>query len=152
MKKLFISIILLTFSSLSHASDLSKLMNDVWNDMQAGSNATGGTSITNQGSSYYSGGGYSYTAPSSTFQPLSVRPPSVKAGCTGISIDAGAFNYSGEEMIAFLKSIISGAPGYAFNLAMQILCPSCTDLMNTINDISAMINSMQMDSCAALDI
>lgn len=144
----FIIIVLLLPLQYVHAGWLE----DNWNSMTS-SSVSAPDMIQKQGGGAYYGGGFSFSTGGSTttrLVPVDIRMPSISAGCGGIDIVTGAFDYNAEELINFLKSLVSNAPGYAFQLAMQIFCPSCLDILNTLNEITGMINGMQMDSCAVL--
>lgn len=151
MKRLLIINLFILFFLNGRHVDASWLEQN-WNSMISGS-ATAPDMVQQQGSGAYYGGGFTYGTGGTAISrivPVDVQVPSISAGCGGISITNGAFDYNVEELINFLKSLISNAPGYAFQLAMQVLCPSCLDILNTLNQISGMINGMQMDSCAVL--
>ena len=124
---------------------------DFFDGMKQNSNLRGGSTIQTQGGTTFSGGGWTWEGSNATIKPFSVKAPSINAGCSGISIDFGAFSMIDEEsLIAFLGSLLQAAPGYAFELAMQILCPSCLDIMNTLNQIANTLNGAQLDACGTL--
>jgi hypothetical protein len=158
MKNLLISLLLtVTFTCAAYASDLGDFGNffdKVWDEMKdAYSSTDGGEYIDEMGRHHYNAPGYSYRVPTSTIQPFSARGPSIKAGCSGISVDLGAFDFLEDEdrLVEFLKDVVKGVPGYSFNLAMQTFCPQCTELLNKLNSLANMINGIQMDSCGVLD-
>lgn len=124
---------------------------DFFDGMKQNSQLRGGSTIQTQGSTTFSGGGWTWQGNNATLTPFSVKAPSINAGCSGISIDFGAFSMIDEEsLIAFLEALLQAAPGYAFELAMQILCPSCLDIMNTLNQIANTLNGAQLDACGTL--
>lgn len=109
--------------------------------------------FSQHGSYGFQGGSISVApnSPNRTLKPMSMQPPALSAGCGGLSLSLGGFSFlSLEELGQFLMAIISQAPSYFLELGLQILCPSCVDLMNTIKEFASMINSMQLDSCQAL--
>jgi hypothetical protein len=160
MKALLISLILvLAFNSYAFdlgivKGDFSGFFDEVWKDMQNSySESDGREYLDEMGRYHYESPGYSYRVPNMTLQPFSARGPSIKAGCTGISIDMGAFDYvkDPERYVQFLKQVIAGIPGYSFNLALQTFCPQCSELLNKINSLANMVNGLQMDSCGVLE-
>lgn len=84
-------------------------------------------------------------------QPLvSFTPPSIKVGCSGIDIVMGGFSYMNfEYLVQKMQGILSAAPAFAFQSALGTLCPSCKDIINSLEAISDMINSLNVDSCKA---
>lgn len=143
---IFMVILILPFISYADWAD------DYFNDMKNNSTLRQSATIQTQGSTTYSGGGWTWEGGNATLQPFQVKAPSVSAGCSGISFDFGAFSFLADEekLIKFLESLLAAAPGYAFELAMQILCPSCLDIMNTMNQIANTINGLQFDACGTL--
>lgn len=124
---------------------------DFFDGMKQNSQLRGGSTIQTQGGTTFSGGGWTWEGSNATLKPFSVKAPSINAGCSGISIDFGAFSMIDEEsLIAFLEALLQAAPGYAFELAMQVLCPSCLDIMNTLNQIANTLNGAQLDACGTL--
>lgn len=144
----FMVIFTLMLPTISHADWASDYFNDMKNNSVLRQSAT----IQAQGSTTYSGGGWTWEGGNATLQPFQVKAPSISAGCSGISFDFGAFSFleDEEKLIAFLEQLLAAAPGYAFELAMQILCPSCLDIMNTLNQIANTINGLQFDACGTL--
>ena len=64
---------------------------------------------------------------------VSITPPSFKAGCGGIDFYAGSFSFiSGAQFEALLKAVASNAPGYAFEVAMDAMCPTCMKTIETL--------------------
>jgi len=108
-------------------------------------------SIEAQKRGYYLGGGVSYSAPRGTFQPFRVVPPSVRSGCGGIDIAFGSFSYlKPEYFVEFAKQVIAQAPGFAFDIALETMCPQCSSVMKKLTALANQINSMSLDSCQLL--
>ncbi len=139
--KLLTTIIIFgSLSSQANAGWLSGLASSIESNSPATYDTQGGT--------YYSGGGYKFAVESGNLKMFSASAPSIKAGCNGIDIDWGGFKHvNGDDIIKFMKQVVSNSTGYAFNLAMQTLCPQCTDLMNTLGEAANTLNSMDLDSC-----
>lgn len=109
------------------------------------------SSFNSGGEHFVFGGGIHIRTPSMTLQPFSVTPPSFKGGCSGLDMTFGAFRYLDvDKFVKFVKQIMSNAPGFAFQLGMDVLCPKCQDLMNKLSALANQINSLQFDSCKML--
>lgn len=153
--KVFNAILLLLFIMILSVSNQARAdwASDFLDQMKGNANLKASSNVQTQGSYGYHGGGFSYTYQNQTVQPFNVKAPSMSAGCGGISFDFGAFEFLNEEsLIAFLESLLNAAPGYAFELAMQILCPSCLDIMNTMNQIANTLNGLQFDACGTMEV
>ena len=138
--KLLTTIII--FGSLSGEAKAESWLSGLASNIESNSPAT----YDSQGGTYYSGGGYKFAVESGNIKMFSARAPSIKAGSNGIDIDWGGFKHvDGDDIIKFMKQVVSNSTGYAFNLAMQTLCPQCTDLMNTLGEAANMLNSMDLD-------
>lgn len=124
---------------------------DFFANMEARSSVQDGGTIQGHGNMSFNGGGWTWQGGNATLQPFRVKAPSVNAGCSGISLDFGSFSMMDEEsLIAFLEQLLAAAPGYAFELAMQTFCPSCLDIMNTLQGTANALNSLQLDACGTL--
>lgn len=142
---IFISILCLGVSPVFAADFFEEWKNQITSGLQESS------TVQAQGGTSYNGGGYYYSSPNVTINPISVRAPSISGGCGGISMDFGGFSHLDEESIVeFLKAMAAQAPGYFFELGLQVLCPSCTDLMNTLQQTAQIFNDLQFSSCQAL--
>jgi len=81
---------------------------------------------------------------------VSFVPPSFKGGCGGIDLFGGSFSYiNGTQITALLRSITQGAVGYAFQLAIEGMCPTCSQVMTKLQKDIAQINSIMKNSCDA---
>lgn len=110
---------------------------------------TGKTIKTDEGTILY-GGGLQMRAPTVNLQPFSVTAPSIKAGCGGIDLTFGALSYLNvDQIVAMLEGMMANAPGVMFEMALKVICPSCMDTLNALNEMANQINSMNMDSCSA---
>jgi conjugative transfer pilus assembly protein TraH len=99
---------------------------------------------------YYMGGSASIRIPQDTIQPFSFTPPKVSAGCGGIDIAMGGFNYLNfSALVQKLQLILQAAPAMAFDLALGVLCPACKTIMDNLEHFSDIINSLNMDTCKA---
>ncbi len=75
-------------------------------------------------------------------------PPSIDAGCGGIYIFLGSFCFiNGEQFIHLMQAIAANAAGYAFDLALQTMCPTCSATMKSLQRVIQKMNEMAGDSC-----
>lgn len=117
--------------------------------------------FSNSSTNYSSGGAYKsqtrgyYATPSLysrnpvvDIKPISMAMPSFRGGCGGIDMFAGSFSHiNADQFIALLKAIPSNAMGYAFQLAMETVSPSITDVMNKMEDVISKMNISNLNSC-----
>jgi len=81
---------------------------------------------------------------------VSFVPPSFKGGCGGIDLFGGSFSYiNGTQITQLLRSISQGAVGYAFQIAIEGMCPTCSQVMTKLQKDIANINSVMKNSCDA---
>lgn len=121
------------FGSLGYSGNVSKAQ--AWQGQAAG---------------YFSGGSVYLRNPVKNVQLISMQLPSLNAGCGGIDSYLGAFSMiSGEEIQRFVKSIMSNAGGYAFDLALQTMVPELKQAKDFLQKLASDVNSMNMSSCQA---
>lgn len=79
---------------------------------------------------------------------LHVDFPRIDAGCGGIDIYAGGFGFvNADQFINILRAIASNAAGYAFQLAINSMCPTCGQIMGDLQKMAHNVNGLAMDSC-----
>ena len=120
--------------------------------------STGGAVSVNQPGYYQSGargsfsaGGLDMRLPSATAAPtlFSFSPPSISAGCSGVSAFFGGFSFiSGQQFEQLLKSIASGAAlGMVSMLALKVLCPQCQAVVQALQTMSQDAAKLAINSC-----
>ena len=81
---------------------------------------------------------------------INFTPPRFDAGCGGIDMFLGSFSFiNSQQFIHLLQSIASNAAGYAFKLALSVMCPSCKQVMTNLQKTIQHLNQMAGDSCRA---
>ena len=96
------------------------------------------------------GGRLSIRARNEILQPFSFKGATFKAGCGGIDIFAGSFSWiNAEQFTRTLRAIGQNAVGYAFNLGLEVVCPTCAAQLNKLQHFMNQINKMSTDSCTA---
>ena len=93
--------------------------------------------------------GGSITVRNKISAPMSIinfQPPSLKAGCGGLDFYGGSLGFiSISQFQTLLEGIASNAAGYAFQLAIDVVCPTCAanmkELQKRLQDMSSKINN-----------
>lgn len=75
-------------------------------------------------------------------------PPNLNGGCGGIDLFAGSFSYiNGAQFTQLSRSIAQAAVGYAFELAIEGMCPTCAQVISKLQSEVAKLNSLMRNSC-----
>jgi conjugative transfer pilus assembly protein TraH len=81
---------------------------------------------------------------------MSIQAPTVNAGCGGIDLHLGGFSFiSKEQFVQTLRNIGSNALGYGFKIALQNICPTCDNVMTSLQNIADKANALNISSCQA---
>ena len=116
-----------------------------WFDQSA---VTSPGSLHTQQRGYYTGGAFQARWRMSNDYPFSVSPPSFKAGCGGIDLFGGGFTFMDPEyLVQKLERAIQAAPAIAFSMAMSEYCKVCQTTMESLEQITDYLNSMQINDC-----
>lgn len=79
---------------------------------------------------------------------LGFTRPGIKAGCGGISIFGGSFSAINlDEFTEYLRSVMSNSLGYLFKIGIESICPSCGQVLNSLEEFVGRVNSHMKDSC-----
>jgi len=107
-----------------------------------------GDTIDTQSHKLYYGGGFRLRTNDYSFQPFTVIPPKLRAGCGGIDLVFGGFGYfQPEYLVKFGQKIIQQAPAFAFKIALETFCPSCQKIMTELENLANLINNLSLSSC-----
>lgn len=80
----------------------------------------------------------------------SMTAPSFSAGCGGIDLHGGSFSFlNADQYIQTFQAIGSNAIGYGVKLALQSACPTCENIMTSLQKTAEFVNKMNIDSCQA---
>lgn len=119
-----------------------------FNSIGLSANGTESRVVQAQQGGAFVGGSLVVRAPIRNFQPLTVRVPSISAGCSGISLFNGGFSFvNNAEFKKMGKAVLHSAVGYVAHLAIETLCPSCGNEMTSMEQMAQKINSFNMNSC-----
>lgn len=140
---------LISLSLCSFAVE-ANVMEDVFDGYTTGHEPTTYESHTRKGIAL---GAVSYRSGSMLNQNIvSFRPPSATAGCNGIDVQLGSFSMIKDlagELQNAMRQIAAGAASYAFNLALDALCPTCAANIKSLKDKMDQWNRFFKDSCQA---
>lgn len=93
-------------------------------------------------------GTYSARFQLSTPKVVNFNAPTISAGCGGIDFFGGSISLiKKEELVQMGRSIAAGAAVYAFNLAVESICPSCAQGMAWLQDKMDKMNEFTKTSC-----
>lgn len=138
------SLAVLATPGVSHA-DLQDELDSFFGDM---SNATSPGVFETQRRGVLSGG--RYTTKSKIFDEnlVSFAPPSWKGGCGGIDMFNGSFSFvSADQIVQLLRQVAANAKGYAFQLALDNVCPDCSKHIESFQKKIQALNQHLGNSC-----
>lgn len=139
-----LSLTVLAIPSISYA-DLQDEMDSFFGDM---SNVTSPGVFETQRRGVLSGG--RYTTKSKIFDEnlVSFAPPSWKGGCGGIDMFNGSFSFvSADQIVQLLRQVAANAKGYAFQLALDNVCPDCSKHIESFQKKIQALNQHLGNSC-----
>jgi conjugative transfer pilus assembly protein TraH len=74
--------------------------------------------------------------------------PNFRAGCGGIDFFAGSFSFiNSDQFVQLMRAVAANAAGYAFNVAMGILCRDCMQHIETLQRKIQELNQFFSNSC-----
>ncbi len=83
-----------------------------------------------------------------TPQLIAFNPPKFAAGCGGVDAFLGSFSFiNADQFVNLLRAIASNAISYSFQLALNEMCPSCSDLITKLRSAAGRINEWAGNSC-----
>lgn len=135
--------------SPAQAVDLGAAFNSITAGVSA--NVDSPSAFSSQARVGMSGGGVDIRVPRGSGSPqlVSLTPPTVSAGCNGISAHFGGFSFiSGQEFGKLLKNVASGAAlGFVSSLVMKTLCPVCEQVISNLTNTAREAAKSIRDSC-----
>lgn len=79
---------------------------------------------------------------------VNFEPPSLSVGCGGIDFFAGSISLvKKEELVQMGRAVAAGAAVYAFNLAVEAICPTCSQAMQAIQEKLEKFNELLSADC-----
>ena len=131
-------------------SDVASELRGVFDDLGMSGTYSNGGAYHSQSRGYLMGGSLTARAPTKYVAPLTVQLPDLKAGCGGVDMFFGGFQFiNAEEFKRFLQSAGTAAIGYAFHMALEAVCPTCNSVLKSLRGFADSVNKFGLDSCTA---
>ncbi len=125
-------------------------MSSFFNAAGMNNNVTGSTAYKDQSASFYSAGSLYARNQVANIQIVQLDMPTLSAGCGGIDAFLGGFSFIGkDQIVGFVKKIMSSAAGYMFDLALVTTVPELKNVKDFIQNTANKINSLNVNSCQA---
>ncbi|XVN40851.1 MAG: conjugal transfer protein TraH [Rickettsia endosymbiont of Argas persicus] len=119
---------------------------DVFQGMST--NVTKPGSYQDQAAGYYAAGGLSMRTSKTSFNPISMTPPSLTMSCNGIDAYLGSFSIiSGEELVQLMKNIGTQAKAYAFSLGLKTFAPQIENALKDLRNLAMEMNQFAKGDC-----
>jgi len=135
----------LTVMPIDASANIAQQMNDMFNSM---SNTTNPQAYLGQSMGALTGGSAIVRNRIVNENILGFIPPHISAGCGGIDMFGGSFSFiNAKQLTNLFRSIASNASGYFFQLAMQAMCPTCTNLISAMQKKIQQLNQLANNSC-----
>lgn len=134
------------FASINAYSDgMETQLDNIFTEME---NYSRPGSFETQRRSGYFAGRYTFKTQIYDENLVSLDLPSARGGCGGIDVYGGSFSFINSDQFAqLLRQVASNARGYAFQLAMDIMCPDCMKWMNELQTKMQKLNEALGNSC-----
>ena len=146
----YIKIAALTIGLICVDASKAATMESVFDDLNGNVTYGGPAAVKTQTMNMYTGGNLTLAAPSRSYNLMSIQAPTVNAGCGGIDLHLGGFSFiSKEQFVQTLRNIGSNALGYGFKIALQNICPTCDNVMTSLQNIADKANALNISSCQA---
>ena len=95
-----------------------------------------------------SGGRITYKTKIYNENVIGFTPPSFKAGCGGIDLYGGSLSFvNSDQIVELLRAVAANAKGYAFQLALDSTCPSCSKWIESFQKQVQALNQFLGNSC-----
>ena len=123
---------------------------DAWYNARY-SNVTDPQIVEAQAARYYTLGGISTRTNITQMPPLvNIQTPKLSAGCGGIDFYAGGFSaINTNEFVNNLRAIGQNAQSLAYMMAIQVVSPQLSEVMEKVQSWADKAKALNMDSCEA---
>jgi len=147
LKKCALVISLCLSSSVSVAGSISTQMDNAFNALV---NVTEAGAYDTARRGVVSGGQIFIKMPTKRVSLTSATAPRMSAGCGGIDMYGGSFSFiNADEMVETFQAIGANALGYGVKIAVTSACPTCEQVMTSLEKTAQAINALNIDSCQA---
>lgn len=120
---------------------------DTWYD-NVMSTSTGINYFEGQKRGYATFGSFSLRLPARTDYLFSIEKPHLKVGCGGIDLFMGGFSFLNPEyLVQKVQAMLQSAPFIAFDMALETLCPTCSEILKKTESIIDALNQIQLSEC-----
>lgn len=141
---------LFLITTISASADINTDMQSYFNGIGISSNVTSPSVYQGQEASYYSGGSLYMRTPNKDLQFAQITAPSLTAGCGGIDLFMGGFSFiNSTQLVEFAQNMLSEAAPVAFNIALQTMSPTLSNVFQAFEQYANMINEGNLNSCQA---
>lgn len=149
MRRLITSILFLTMltAQAAQADALGNAFNDLLGSVDTAT--TSGGVFAGKTQTTISGGGVDiHFSPQRSVSLVSITPPSLSAGCGGISAFFGGMSYiNGAEIQQLLQNIAQGVTAGLFMAAMGAICPQCEQWIAKAQDWLQKASALAINGC-----
>lgn len=147
---LFFLLVFLFFQPNPAEAGIGDKLDDWFNNQNFNTSTRPGIYET-QSARYATLGGISYRAPiTQPYRFLTIQTPRFSAGCGGIDLYTGGFSVmNASQFVDALRAIGQNAVSLAFMLAIQIVSPQLSGIMEDIQSWANEYLTMGLDSCEA---
>jgi|GEM_PF-1048534 len=123
---------------------------NAWYDARY-SNVTDPQVVQGQAARYYTLGGISTRTNITQMPPLvNIQTPKLSAGCGGIDFYAGGFSaINTDEFVNNLRAIGQNAQSLAYMMAIQVVSPQLSEVMEKVQSWADKAKALNIDSCEA---
>jgi hypothetical protein len=133
----------------AHAIDLDDAFGNLLKTQNAATAITSPGEYQSQARNTFVAGGLDVRIPQSQSANLiSLTPPSFNAGCNGISLQFGGLSFiSGPQIEQMISNIAQNATGYVVSIVIKTLCPMCSSVIETMQNLAQQAAKASIDSC-----
>lgn len=111
-------------------------------------NITAPEKVSSQFRGAITGGGVYLRVPNSNIQLMSLDPPRLAIGCSGVDAYLGSFSYiTADKLSAFLRSIAQSGGPLIFKMAIKGMFPNLADELAYFEGIARSMNNANRNSC-----
>ncbi|MCL6587318.1 MAG: conjugal transfer protein TraH [Anoxybacillus sp.] len=101
-----------------------------------------------QSRGFIAGGSLNLRANYEPIELFSIRPPRIRAGCGGLDLYFGGVSFiNKDQFVNMLKAIGQNALGYAFQIGLEAVCPTCLEQLKSLLNRIQGWQKMMTDSC-----
>lgn len=135
----------------AQALDLNKAFSSLTDGSMASYNEPG--RYSNSARNSFVIGGVDARMPRSKVTLMSVTPPTLNAGCQGISAHFGGFSFvSGAQIEELISNIAANSSGMVISLVLKTLCPLCQGVIEAMTHMAQQAAKLSIDSCQASNV